>query len=82
VVSLGRDEEDACTCTFKVQGAVEVHLLVLRLLRRRGLLGRCPLGDEISEDLGLDGLSWAELEVEFSELDRPLDNTPHGVTAA
>jgi hypothetical protein len=44
------------------------------------MLGLCPLGDEISKDLGLDGLPWAELEVEFSQLDQPY--TPHGVATA
>jgi hypothetical protein len=82
VVALGRDEEDAYTCTFKVQGAVEVQLLVLWLFRRRGLLGLCPLGEKIGEDLGLDGLSWAELKVEFTQLDQLLDNAPHGVAGA
>jgi hypothetical protein len=80
VISLGRDEEDACT--FKVQGTVEVHLPVLRLLRRRSLLGLLPLGDEIGEDLRLDGLPWSKLEAKFTQLDRPLDDEPHGVTAA
>jgi hypothetical protein len=54
VIALGRDEEDACA--FKVQGTIEVHLPVLRLLRRQRLLGLRPLRDEIGEDLGLDGL--------------------------
>jgi hypothetical protein len=27
-----------------------------------GLLGLCPLRDEVGEDLGLDGLSWTRLE--------------------
>jgi hypothetical protein len=79
VIAQGRDEEDAYAGTFEVQGTIEVHLPVLRLLRRRRLLGLRPLGDEISEDLGLDGLLWAELEVEFAQLDRPLDGTPHDV---
>jgi hypothetical protein len=79
VIALGRDEEDACACTFEVQGTIEVHLLVLQLLHRRRLLGLRPLGDEIGEDLGLDGLPWVELEVEFTQLDRPLSDTPHGV---
>jgi hypothetical protein len=43
------------------------------------LLGLRPLRDEIGEDLGLDGLSWSKLEVEFAQLDRPLDDTLHGV---
>jgi hypothetical protein len=66
MIALGRDEEDAYTCSFKVQGTVEVHFRMLRLLCRQGLLGLCPLRDEISEDLGLDGLPWAELKVEFA----------------
>jgi hypothetical protein len=44
-------------------------------------LGLCPLRDETGKNLGLDGLSWAELHVEFAQLDRPLDDAPHGVTA-
>jgi hypothetical protein len=79
MIALWRDEEDACTCSFEVQGIIEVHLSVFRLLRRRGLLGLCPVRDEIGEDLGLDGLPWAELKVEFAQLDRPLDDAPHGV---
>jgi hypothetical protein len=82
VIALGRDEEDASACTFEVQGTIEVHLPVLRLLRWRRLLGLRPLGNEISEDLGLDGLPWAEHEVKFTQLDRPLDDTPHGVATA
>jgi hypothetical protein len=54
---------------------------MLRLLHRRGLLGLCPLGNEIGEDLGLDGLLWAELKVEFTQLDRPLDDVSHGAVA-
>jgi hypothetical protein len=53
VIALGRDEKDACACTFEVQGTIEVHLLVLWLLRRWRLLGLRPLGDEIGEDMGL-----------------------------
>jgi hypothetical protein len=46
VVTLGRNEEDARA--FEVQGTVEVHLPVLRLLHRPRLLGLRPLGDEIA----------------------------------
>jgi hypothetical protein len=74
MITLGRDEEDACACSFKVQGTIEVHLPVLRLFRQRRLLGFCPLRDEVGEDLGLDGLLWAELKLEFAQLDRPLDD--------
>jgi hypothetical protein len=61
VIALGRDEKNVCARTFEVQGTIEVHLLVLRLLHRQRLLGLRPFGDEIGEDLGLDGLPWAEL---------------------
>jgi hypothetical protein len=53
VIALWRDLEDACTCSFEVQGTVEVHLPVFRLLPRRGLLGLRPLRDKIGEDLDL-----------------------------
>jgi hypothetical protein len=82
VIALGRDEEDDCAYTFEVQGIVEVHLLVLRLLRWWWLLGLRPLRDEIGEDLGFDGLSWVELKVEFTQLDGPLDDASHGLAAA
>jgi hypothetical protein len=55
---------------------------VLRLLRRRRLLGLRPLEDEIGEDLGLDDLPWAKLEVEFTQLDWPFGDMPHGVVTA
>jgi hypothetical protein len=66
VIALGRDKEYACVCSFKVQGTIEVHLLMLRLLRRWRLLGLCPLRDKVDEDLGFDGLSWIELKLEFA----------------
>jgi hypothetical protein len=69
VITLGRDEKDVCACTFEVQGTVKVHLPVLRLFRRWWLLGLRPLGDEIGEDLGLNGLLWVELQVKFTQLD-------------
>jgi hypothetical protein len=79
VIALRRDEEDACACAFEVQRTVEVHLLVLWLLRQRRLLGLRPLGDKIGEDLRLDGLLWAKIKVEFAQLNRPLDDTAYGV---
>jgi hypothetical protein len=51
MIALGRDEEDACTCSLEVQGTVEVHFPMLRLLCWQGLLGLSPLRDEIGEDL-------------------------------
>jgi hypothetical protein len=31
MIAMGRDEEYACACSFKVQGTIEVHLPMLRL---------------------------------------------------
>jgi hypothetical protein len=69
VIALGRDEEDTYAFAFEVQGSIEVHLPVLWLLRRPRLLRLHPLRDKIDEDLGLDGLPWEKLEVEFAQLD-------------
>jgi hypothetical protein len=65
VITLRGDEQYAHARSFEVQGTVKVHLLVLRLLHRWGLLGLCPFRDEIREDLGLYGLSWIELKLEL-----------------
>jgi hypothetical protein len=66
VVTLRRDQEHACSRSFEVQGTIKVHLLMLWLLQRRRLLGLYPLRNEISDDLRLDGLPWAEHEVELT----------------
>jgi hypothetical protein len=81
MIALGRNEKNTCACSFEVQGTVEVHLLVFRLLRQWGLLGLCPLRDKVGENLGLDGLSWAELKVKFTQLTDHLTMRPHSVTA-
>jgi hypothetical protein len=65
VITLRGNEEHARTYSFKVQGTIKVHLLVLWLLRWWGLLGFCPFRDEIHEDLRLDGLLRSKLEVEI-----------------
>jgi hypothetical protein len=66
VVSLRGDEEYTCACSFEVQGTIEVHLLVLQLLRRWGLLGLRPFRDEVCEVLKLDGLSWTGLKLKLA----------------
>jgi hypothetical protein len=66
VIALRGDEEYAHTRSFAFQGTIKVHLLVLKLLRRLGLLGLRPFRDEVCEDLGLDGLSWTELKLELT----------------
>jgi hypothetical protein len=81
VIALGQNEEYGLACSFKVQGTIEVHLPVPQLLRRWVLLGVRPFGDEVCKDLGLDGLLWTELKIEFAYLDRPFDDAPYGVAA-
>jgi hypothetical protein len=39
----------------------------------------CPLSHEVSEDLGVDRLPGAKLDVEFSKLNRPLDDAAVGI---
>jgi hypothetical protein len=60
------DEEYTCSRSFEVQGIVKAHLLVLGFFRRRGLLGLCPLRDEVSDGLGFNGLTWVELKFELA----------------
>jgi hypothetical protein len=67
--SLRSDEKYACTCPFEVEGVVEVHYPVFRLLLRRGHLDLCPFRHEVGEDLRLDRLLGAKLDFELSKLD-------------
>ena len=46
-----RNEQNACTSIVDVEGAVEVHHLVLRASSGDGLLDLGPLSDKISERL-------------------------------
>jgi hypothetical protein len=66
MIALRGDEEYAHGCSFEVLGTIEVHLPVLRILHRWGLLGLCPFRDKVCEDLGLDGLSWTELKLKLA----------------
>ena len=42
------NEQNACTSTVDVKGAIEVHHLVLRACGGDGLLDLGPLSDEVS----------------------------------
>ena len=46
-----RNEQNVCTSTVDVEGAIEVHHLVLGASSRDGLLNLGPLSDEVSERL-------------------------------
>jgi hypothetical protein len=67
--SLRRDEKYSYTCSFKVEGAIEVHYPVFRPLLGKGHLDLCPLGHEVGEDLRLDRFPGAKLDFKFSKLD-------------
>jgi hypothetical protein len=45
-------------------------------------LNFCPLRHEFCEDLRLDRLSRTKLDVELSELNRPLDDAAVGIAVA
>ena len=46
-----RNEQNACTSTVDVEGAIEVHHLVLRASSGDGLLDLSPLSNEVCERL-------------------------------
>jgi hypothetical protein len=48
----------------------------------RGHLDFCPLRHEVYEDLRLYHLSRTKLDVEFSELNQPIDDAAIGVAVA
>ena len=74
-----RNEHDAHTSTVDVEGAVEVHHLVLGASSGDGLLNLGPLSDEISKRLRLDGRPASEFNRVSAELDNPLDDTAIGL---
>ena len=77
---LGRhNEQNARTNTVDVEGAIEVHHLVLRACGGDGLLDLGPLSDEISERLRLDGRPTSEFDGVSVELDSPLDDAAIGL---
>jgi hypothetical protein len=71
LLPLRRDKQHACACSFEVEDDVEVHYLVFRPLLGSGHLDLCPLRHKVCEDLRLDRLPGAKLDVKFSKLDRP-----------
>src|SRR6266540_1607282 len=75
----GGDEHDACPRAFNYERTIEVHGPILELLRDGWRMDFCPLGDEISECLRLDGRPWLEVKLEGSKLNRPLRNPSGGV---
>jgi hypothetical protein len=51
LLSLRRDKQYSCTCSFEVEGTVQVHYRVFRPLLGRGHLDLCPLKHKVYEDL-------------------------------
>jgi hypothetical protein len=45
----------------------------------KGARGRCPLHDEVSQDLALDGVARLEVQLEFIEFHGPLGDVACGV---
>jgi hypothetical protein len=67
--TLRRDEQYTYPHTFEFEGAIEVHYPVFRPLLGRGHLDLCPLRHKVCEDLRLDHLPGAKLDLELSKLD-------------
>jgi hypothetical protein len=44
-----------------------------------GARGRCPLHDEVSQDLAPDGVVRLEVQLELCELRGPLGNVVYGI---
>ena len=74
-----RDEQNARTSTVDVEGAIEVHHLVLRVGSGDGLLDLGPLSDGISEHLRLDCRPTSEFNGVSAELNSPLDDMAIGL---
>jgi hypothetical protein len=55
VHAQGRDENKSGPSSFLREGSVEVHDPRLVFDRHHGWLDLCPFGNEVGEDLGLDG---------------------------
>jgi hypothetical protein len=51
LLPLRKDKQHACSYTFEVEGAVEVHYPVFRPLLGRGHLDLCSLRHKVYEDL-------------------------------
>jgi hypothetical protein len=69
LLSMRRDKQYSCTCSFEVEGTVEVHYLVFRPFLGRGHLDHCPLRHNVFEYLRLDWLPGAKLDFELSKVD-------------
>jgi hypothetical protein len=80
--SLRRDEQNACTRPFEVEGTVEVHYPVFRPLLGSRHLDLCPFRHKVCEDLRLDRLTGAKLDLKLSKLDEPFDDAAVGVAVA
>jgi hypothetical protein len=51
----------------------------IRIRTPRGARGKCPLHDEVCQDLALDGVARLEVQLELSELRGPLGDIAYGV---
>ena len=77
-----RNEQNASTSTIDVEGAIEVHHLVLGASGGDGLLDLGPLSDKISKRLRLDGRPTSEFNGVSAKLDSPLDDMAVGLFVA
>ena len=77
-----RDEIYAYPSTVEVEGPIEVHGPVLGVVDQDRSLHIRPLGDEVSERLRLDRVTWPEVDGIGAKLDRPFNATVVGFLVA
>ena len=75
VISWRRNKKDTCPNTIKVEGAIEVHDLVLRSIGWDRSLHVGPFSDEIGEHLRLYRLVATKINGVRAELYRPFNDT-------
>ena len=73
------NKQNAGASTVDVEGAVEIHYLVLKASSGDGLLDLGPLSDEVSQRLRLNGRPASEFYGRSAELNCPLDDVAIGL---
>jgi hypothetical protein len=95
LISIGADEDHPSSANLLTSGSIEEERPVglgedrtpglrrcgvrIGIRTPRSARGRCPLHDEVSQDVALDGMARLEVQLELSELRDPLGDVACGV---
>jgi hypothetical protein len=96
LISVGVDEDHPSSTNLLTGGSVEEECPVglgedrtprirrcgvqIGIQTPRSARGRCPLLDEVSQELAFDGVARLEVQLELSELHDPLGDVACGVS--